>query len=366
MHTLIKVQTTGMKPFEPDYGNILKVLYNKKPLRLPLYEHHIDLPFISRYYSEEICLHENRPEDYRAFHRKIISFWREMTYDAFDYEAAICDIFPDHGAIMGGRPGPIQTRDDFIRYPFDEIPEIFWRTYSPHLDAIRAVMPQGMKAYGGCGYGIFESSQDLVGFEPLCLMQFLDPDLFRDLFRKIGDLYVTLWSEMIRNYSDIFVFFRMGDDLGFKTSTMLDPETIRTHILPQYRRIIDLVHASGKKFLLHSCGRIFNIMDDIVNLGIDAKHSNEDQIAPFERWIELYGDRIGLFGGIDVNTLCLSSSDDVYREVLEKGTKYRRLARGYGLGSGNSIPGYVPIEGYIAMIEAVKEIRKRENKSLKK
>ena len=155
----------------------------------------------------------------------------------------------------------------------------------------------------------------------------------------------------------------MGDDLGFKTSTMLDPETIRTHILPQYRRIIDLVHASGKKFLLHSCGCIFNIMDDIVDLGIDAKHSNEDQIAPFERWIELYGDRIGLFGGIDVNTLCLSSGDDVYREVLEKGTEYRRKARGYGLGSGNSIPGYVPVEGYKAMIDAVKEIRRREIKS---
>lgn len=352
-----------MKRFEPDYRNILKVLHNERPDRLPLYEHHIDLPFISKYLGKENGLQGDKPEDYREYYRNIIGFWEKMTYDAFDYEAAICDIFPDHGAIMGGRPGPIQNREDFNKYPFDEIPEIFWRTYRPHLDAIRAVMPQGMKAYGGCGYGIFESSQDLVGFEPLCLMQFLDPDLFRDLFLKIGDLYVTLWSEMIRSYSDIFVFFRMGDDLGYKTSTMLDPEIIRTHILPQYSRIIDLVHASGKKFLLHSCGCIFNIMDDIIDLGIDAKHSNEDQIAPFERWIELYGDRIGLFGGIDVNTLCLSSGEDVYREVLEKGTEFRRKARGYGLGSGNSIPGYVPVEGYKAMIDAVKEIRRRESKS---
>ncbi len=46
-----------------------------------------------------------------------------MTYDAFDYEAAICEIFPGHGAIMGGR-GPILTRDDFNKYPFDELPNI--------------------------------------------------------------------------------------------------------------------------------------------------------------------------------------------------------------------------------------------------
>jgi thioredoxin-related protein len=30
------------------------------------------------------------------------------------------------------------------------------------------------------------------------------------------------------------------------------------------------------------------------------------------------------------------------------------------LGSGNSIPGYIPVDGFMAMIEAVKEIRRRE------
>ena len=42
-----------------------------------------------------------------------------MTFDAFDYEAAICDIFPGHGAIVGGMLGPIQTREDpyyFLEY----------------------------------------------------------------------------------------------------------------------------------------------------------------------------------------------------------------------------------------------------------
>jgi uroporphyrinogen decarboxylase len=307
-------------------------------------------------------LQGNTQNDYEAYYKAVIGFWKAMTYDAFDYEAAICDIFPGHGAIMGGMPGPIQTRDDFNKYPFDELPSIFWNTYRPHLDAIRAVLPAGMKAYGGCGYGIFESAQDLVGFEPLCIMQYMDPELFADLFNRIGDLYQLLWSKMTSDYADIFVFFRMGDDLGYKTSTLIAPDAIRTHILPQYKRVIDLVHVSGKKFLLHSCGCIFEIMEDIIALGIDAKHSNEDQIAPFDRWIEQYNERIGLFGGIDVNTLCLKKQEDVYREVLEKGTEYRSKTRGYGLGSGNSIPGYIPTEGFLAMIEAVKEIRRREGR----
>lgn len=346
------------KDFQPDYRQIERVLHNQRPDRLPLYEHHIDKPFIEKVIGKEIGLQGNKPQDFEDYYRQTIGFWKDMTYDAFDYEAAICEIFPGHGAIMGGMLGPIQTREDFNKYPFAELPKLFWEAYTPHLDAIRNTIPSGMKAFGGCGYGIFESSEDLVGYENLAVLQYIDTELFADLFVKIGDVFVELWSEMIRRYDDLFVFYRMGDDLGFKSATLLEPNTIRQHILPQYKRIIDLSHGANKKFLLHSCGNIFEVMEDIIALGIDAKHSNEDEIAPFDSWIEKYNDRIGLFGGIDVNTLCLNSFDDVYKEVLEKGSRFRNSSKGYGLGSGNSIAGYVPVEGFMAMVDAVKKIRK--------
>jgi uroporphyrinogen decarboxylase len=348
--------------FIPDSENLLQVLYNRRPSRLPVYEHHIDAPFISKVLGENLDPAGIKPTELTGYYAKVIGFWKDMTYDGFDYEAAICDILPGHGAIMGGMAGPIQTRDDFNKYPWQDIPLIFRESYTPHFEAIRKTLLPGMKAFGGCGYGIFEASRDLVGYEPLCIMQCMDPDLFRDLFIKIGDLWVELWSWVIKNYSDIYVFFRMGDDLGHKTSTLLDPEIIRQHILPQYKRVIDLIHASGKKFLLHSCGNIFPLMDDIIALGIDAKHSNEDQIAPFSEWIDKYADRIGLFGGFDLNLLVLNKPDDVYQNVLEQGLIYRQKAIGYGLGSGNSIPEYIPVDGFLAMLEAVKEIRRIENK----
>jgi uroporphyrinogen-III decarboxylase len=102
-------------------------------------------------------------------------------------------------------------------------------------------------------------------------------------------------------------------------------------------------------------------MEDIIALGIDAKHSNEDQIAPFSRWIDSYNSRIGLFGGFDLNLLCLKNYDEVYADVLEKGTEYRKKASGYAFGTGNSIPGHIPVDGFYAMIDAVNEIRRRES-----
>jgi uroporphyrinogen decarboxylase len=121
--------------------------------------------------------------------------------------------------------------------------------------------------------------------------------------------------------------------------------------------VIDIVHAAGGLFLWHSCGCIFEVMDDVIALGIDAKHSNEDSIAPFDRWIADYGDRIGLLGGFDMDFLCSNSAEVVYDRVLELGRRYRKTSRGYGLGSGNSIPEYVPTENYLAMIRAARRLR---------
>jgi len=350
--------------FQPDYTNILKVVHNERPDYLPLYEHHIDTPFMEKFYDKKImpvseCKTAREFEEYYSI---ITNFWAGNGYDAFDYEAAICDIFPGHGAIFGGE-GPIQSREDFEKYPWAEIPEIFKKTYIPHLDAIRKVMPQGMKAFGGCGYGIFEASEDLVGYESLCMMIYDDEDLTRDLFLRIGNLYEELWTWMLQNYSDLFVFNRMGDDMGHKTSTMLSPDFIKEHVSPQHKRIVDLVHKFGKKHVLHSCGNIFSVMDNFIDyVGIDGKHSNEDVIAPFETWIEKYGSKIGLFGGIDLNHLVLQKPDDLFNYVYEQGKKFRSMTKGYGIGSGNSIPVYIPVDGYKAMIEAVKAIRKDENK----
>jgi uroporphyrinogen decarboxylase len=217
-----------------------------------------------------------------------------------------------------------------------------------------------MKALGGVGNGVFEISEDLVGFEYLPLMSVDDPELFTDLHNRIGALMKDLWQTFLGRYANAYAVCRFGDDLGFKTSTLTSPRLIRKHILPQYKQVIDTIRAAGKPFLWHSCGNIFAIMEDVIALGIGAKHSNEDVIAPFDRWIDLYGDRIGLLGGIDVDLLCQKTPGEITAAVEENGRRFRENAQGFALGSGNSIPDYVPVDGYLAMIEGARRIRLNE------
>ncbi len=347
--------------FVPDYRNITDVAYNRKPKRLPVYEHLINGDFIEKATGVEyVPLITGDDADVREFFRHHLNFHLDMTYDCAAWEMCICEALIDAGALLGEKSGPIQNRSDFNNYPWDEVKTKFKAIADQRYNAIAEVMPDGMKLVGGVGNGPFEVSEDLVGFERLCYLQLDDPELITDLYIKIGDMHIEFWNYVLERWADLFAVCRFGDDLGFKSGTLMAPSMIIEHVIPQYKRIIDVVHNANKPFLLHSCGCIFDVMDNIIEAGIDAKHSNEDVIAPYDKWIDTYNDRIGLFGGIDVDWLCQHSPDEVYDRVLEVGTKYRAKAKGWALGSGNSIPGYVPIEGYKAMIRAANKIRENE------
>jgi len=82
-------------------------------------EHHIDAPFISKVLGEKISSQGLKNKELEDYYNKVIGFWKDMTYDAFDFEASICDILPGHGVIMGGMAGPIHSPEDFINYPLD-------------------------------------------------------------------------------------------------------------------------------------------------------------------------------------------------------------------------------------------------------
>lgn len=263
---------------------------------------------------------------------------------------------PGSGALGGHIKGAIGNMEDFLKYPWDEVPDIYFERYGEGYKALMEVLPPGMKAVGGPGNGIFECVQDIVGYMDLCLISVDDPELYRMLFEKVGEQNRKIWERFLREYGDAYCVCRFGDDLGYKLNTLISDIDIKTHIIPQYKKIIDVVHSYNKPFLLHSCGCIFSVMDDIIAAGINAKHSNEDVIALFTEWVERYGDKIGNFGGIDTDAVCRLDRAEM-REYITAVLDKCKGHGGLAFGSGNSIARYVPVENFITMTEIVRELR---------
>lgn len=351
-----------MGNFIPDYHNTLNAARNTEAKRLPLYEHVISVGIMEKILGKPFKdLYFGDQEEINEFFRNYCDFFLKMGYDTISFEQCIGPVMPGSGALGEHKPGVIKNREDFEKYPWDEVPDYYFKRYTPYFNALRATMPAGMKAIGGPGNGIFECVQDIVGYTDLCYISADDPELYKDLFDVVGKVILEIWRRFLLQYSDIYCVCRFGDDLGFKSSTLISADDIRTFIIPQYKRIIDVVHSYNKPFLLHSCGNIFDVMDDLINVAkIDAKHSNEDQIAPFPVWVERYGDKIGNFGGIDVDMVCSLDKNEM-KEYIYQVINQCMGHGGFAFGTGNSIPDYVPVEGYLNMIQIVREYRGEHN-----
>lgn len=111
------------------------------------------------------------------------------------------------------------------------------------------------------------------------------------------------------------------------------------------------MHSAGKYAILHSCGHYDEIIDDVINdMKFDARHSYEDNIVPVEKAYEDHGGKLAVLGGIDLNFVIQKSPEEVYRHASEM-LKRTETRGGYALGSGNSIPDYVPDDHYLALIK---------------
>ncbi len=348
-----------MRVPEPNYRYFLAAMQNKRPDRMPIYEHHIDPGFISKAINQPMIeLLEGNTQDKKKYFKLFVDFWANTGYDIVTFERGIPLSCPGSGCLREHAPPVITSQQDIDNYPWDKISDMFFEQNKEYFElfAEEVLKRDNIRAVGGPGYGIFETVQDLVSFEELCCFLYDEPEMVEDIFNKVTDLYIEIWGRFLKEYAEPFCVCRMGDDLGFQSETLLPHDTIRKHIIPGYKKVVDLVHATDRPFILHSCGKLFNIMEDLLATGIDAKHSNEDNIAPFHEWVIRYGDRICNLGGIDMNVLCLDTPEVIaqkVRKTIEQNIDFG----GFALGCGNSIPDYIPVEGFYAMNKAANEYR---------
>jgi len=77
---------------------------------------------------------------------------------------------------------------------------------------------------------------------------------------------------------------------------------------------------------------------------------------PISFWIDNYGCRISIFGGVDTDILCVKDEDEI-REYKKQVIGCSARAKGFALGSGNSVPDYVAAPWYPAMAETARKAK---------
>lgn len=249
-------------------------------------------------------------------------------------------------SFMNEQRGPITNWDEFEAYPWPDPESLSTRW----LEWYQENLPEGMciAAFGGIGH-FAEHLTWLMGYETLCIALFEQ----RDLVAAISDRLTGIFRA---NLERILQFDRVKliwgpDDMGFRGGTLISPDDLREFALPGHKLLARMSHDAGRPYLLHSCGNLSAIMDDLIeDVKIDAKHSFEDTIEHVTDAKRAYGDRIAILGGIDVDFLCRASEDAIRQRVRDT-LGACMDGGGYCLGTGNSVTNYIPIENYLAMLD---------------
>lgn len=337
---------------DPDFDNLLAVLRREKPSRPTLFEFFLNEELYRRIAGvgddDELDGHDHARMLLAAFMRAgydyVTLYGSDLTFPAGDIEQMASRSL-DHCPI-------IFDRDSYQAYQWPD-PASF--SYS-RLDVIGAQLPRGMKIVVCGPGGVLENVMQLVGFEGICLMMADDPDLVEKIFAEVGSRLVEYYR-VAASHPAVGALIS-NDDWGFSAQTMLSPADMRRYVFLWHERIVQVIHDAQKPAILHSCGNLESVMDDIIDvMKYDAKHSYEDKICPVEEAYERWGDRIAILGGIDLDFVCRSKPDKITQRA--QAMLDRAANRGsYALGSGNSIPYYVPDDNYFALIEPVVALRR--------
>ncbi|MGN1141925.1 MAG: uroporphyrinogen decarboxylase family protein, partial [Oliverpabstia sp.] len=325
-----------------------KVFKGEKADKVPLFELFMDEPVYEYFAGKKI----DKNDPLGGLKLAIDAFYNA----GYDYASAFaCDLnFPtnkrekDKTVSMSG-DGIIYDWESFYNYPW---PSVDACDFS-RLDLIQDYLPSGMKLGIMAPDGLLECVTALVGYVNMCMMLYDDPELIAAIFEKVGRIQLEYFEKAV-SY-DTVGFLISSDDWGFNTQTLLSIEDLRKYVFPWNKKIVEAAHKKGKPVVLHSCGYMMDIMEDIIeDMKFDAKHSFEDNIFSVEDSYRKWGDRITMLGGLDLQYLSTASCDEIKersKRMMELSGKNGR----YALGTGNSMVNYIPCEKYVAIIEAANE-----------
>jgi len=338
-----------MKP-KPDFNRLRTTLLGGQADRVPLMELAVDLKVQSAFL--------NRPVTNT---RDMIDFALAAGYDyvrlAPKIEFNPENIQPGEGSRQSEATaddvkrnwhaegkGIITSIDDFERFSWPKIEDVDYHKF----EEIQNHLPDERKIIGQYG-DIFTWVWHFLGFETFSYALIENPELIELMFEKIGSIELEMFKTMA-DFDNIGAIF-YSDDIAFGSGLLMSPQVFRNHLFPWMKKIAAICKAKNIPFIYHTDGKIWQVLDDLHELGVDALQPLEPQAIDIREVKQKYGHKFCLIGNIDVDLLSRGTPEQIdliAKELIEDVGP----GGGYCLGSGNTVPAYVPVENFRAMVEA--------------
>jgi uroporphyrinogen decarboxylase len=242
-------------------------------------------------------------------------------------------------------PFPDPTDKSRVRHVKESVEKV--------IDSGKAVALMG--SFGG-STGIFEQAWYMTGMEKFLTDLYINLPFAEALLDKQLEIHKNLWQNLLEEVGDEVDLACTGDDLGTQDRLLLSPQIYRDIIKPRQKELIDHIKRyTSSKIYYHTCGNVMDILDDLIEIGVDVLDPVQPKAMDTKMLSERYGDRLVFFGGIDEQEILpFGTTDDVRREVF---IRFETLGKngGWIAGPAHWIQVDTPEENIIAMYEAIHE-----------
>ena len=160
--------------------------------------------------------------------------------------------------------------------------------------------------------GFLEVTWESFGFENYAKLLYEHPDFIEQVTKNNEDFSRALTEILIEKYN--IELLLVYDDLGYKTGPFISPRQFNKLIFPKMKSLVKLCHKSGVKVILHSCGNLNQILDKIIETGIDGLNPIEPSASMDIFKIKKdYGKKLSLIGNVDTTDLLSRGSPEQVR-----------------------------------------------------
>ena len=164
------------------------------------------------------------------------------------------------------------------------------------------------------GFALFERAWSLRGFEQLLFDLAADPAYVAELLDRITEIQLVL----IERYLDLGVdggYF--GDDYGAQAGLLFSPATWRSLVKPRLARLFAPFVDRGLPVLMHSDGRIDEIVPDLVEIGLTALNPVQPEVLDHAWLRATFGGRLAFYGGLSTQTVLPQGTTGEVREAVD-------------------------------------------------
>jgi len=241
----------------------------------------------------------------------------DAIYAAFDFAKKVSVSLAERTLTAPGYFEDYHEVSDVANFPWPDPAK-----YIDPAECLKAVseVPEGYVVMGVIWSAHFQDACAAFGMEEALMRVMLEPEMFQAVIDRIVDFYLEANEIFYKATQGKLHAVLIGNDLGSQCGLMIDPDSIRQFVLPGTRKLIAQAKSYGLKVIHHSCGSIFDIIPDLIDVGVDVIHPIQALAAKMEpgRLHDHFSQQVSFCGGVDAQQLLVNGQPEEVRAKVSE------------------------------------------------